>query len=229
MKRFIILLALLSLCLSATADETNLIYVTYNSGYFKEQAQIKQEGLPAKDFPEGNWGEAQGGFQLSLRFDGEAFTNGEPIGAILLLRNVTNKIVDYAGVSVGYSDGPIGFEVTDRNGLEIPQHKYRPMNLTGSTFSEGVEPGVQVKFLERLDKRFNLTNGVYSVQAVVRVGDLVGKHEYKPIMNGNGKWTPIVNSQGFVTNLIVTSRPPNPADIYTVKSAKVKIEIEDSR
>jgi hypothetical protein len=241
MKNPIILFTLLSGCLWGKAADTNLFYVTDDSRFYDpagmrmhmdpqkiEAARTNRECLPAADFLEGNWGQALGGYQLSLRFEKQIFTNGEPVLAILLLRNVTNTIVNYAALPVGYSDGPIGFEVRDSDGRNFPQHRYPLPLLMGHEFIKDVVPFAQVKFLERLDKRFDLTNDVYFVQANVRVGDLLPTTIVKPILGSNGKWKPILDSNGMVTNVYFAGRNPNPADIYTVKSAKVKIQIEDS-
>jgi hypothetical protein len=232
---------LFSSCCLVKAADTNLFYVTDDSPFYDpagmrfhmdpkavEASKTNQECLPAKDFPEGNWGEAQGGFQLSLRIEKRVFKNGEPILAVLLLRNVTNTSVLYAALPAGYSDGPIGFVVVDSHGRDFPQHQYSLPVLMGHEFTKGVVPLAQVKFLERLDKRFDLTNDVYFVQAEIRVGDLLPTTIAEPILDSHGKWKPIFDSHGIVTNVYLTGHNPNPADIYTVKSAKVKIQIESA-
>ena len=221
------------------ADETNLFYITDDTHLFDpagmrenmnpkkiEVAKTMRECLPAKDFPEGNWGDVQGGYQMSLRFGKSVFTNSESIMAILLLRNVTNNTVLYDALPVGYSDGPIGFEVTDSNGRNISQHLYTVGHIEGNQFVAGVVPLAQVKFLERLDKRFDLTNDSYSVQANVRVGDLVAKTIVMPILDSGGKWKPIRDNHGMVTNIYLAEHNPNPSNIHIVKSAKVRIQIE---
>ena len=46
---------------------------------------------PAEDDPEGHWGAPSEGYQLSIRLEKETFTNGEPITASVLLRNVSDR------------------------------------------------------------------------------------------------------------------------------------------
>src|SRR5882724_9624279 len=203
-------------CQLMMADETNVFYPTDDGYLFQnekngskkhldsqklEAAKTMRECFPAKDFPEGNWGEVKHGYQLSLRFNQPVYTNGDPIMATLLLRNVTNKVVEYASLPVGWDDGPIGFEVTGRNGQNIPQHPYTIGFVQGQS-TEGVSPQTQVKFLERLDKRFDLTKDTYSVQANVRVGDLVSIPEVRPILDSHGKFKPIKDEHGSMTNVI---------------------------
>jgi len=47
------------------------------------------ECLPAAENPAGNWGEVVNGYQASLRLSKPQFAVGEPVTAILLLRNVS--------------------------------------------------------------------------------------------------------------------------------------------
>jgi len=157
----------------AKAGETNVFYI--NDGGHEEfsyskniqMAKTAQESLPAKDFPEGNWGAVQDGFQLSMRFEKKIFTNGEPIVVTLLLRNVTNSDVrlSYSHLPVGYSDGPIGFQIISAAGTGMTQHKYELDGVINGALPT-LFPGTQAKFSERLDKRFDLTNGIYSVRAI---------------------------------------------------------------
>src|SRR5208283_2339530 len=78
------------------AGDTNKVFLT-EDGFLRvdrarklEEAKKSKESLPAEEFPEGNWGTVTNGFQLSLRFEKTAFARGEPIVAVLLLRNTTN-------------------------------------------------------------------------------------------------------------------------------------------
>lgn len=237
MKNFIVAFAFSLNCFLAKAAETNLFYVTHDrhldpAGIHDfvdskkiEAAKTMRECLPAKDFPEGNWGEAQLGYQLSLRFDQPAYTNGSPVMTTLLLRNVTNKMVEYASIPVGWSDGPIGFEVTDSKGRSVSQHTYAIGHMEGQ-FTAGVNPQAQVKYLERLDMRFDLTNDTYFVQANVRVGDLVSIPEIRPILDSDGKFRPKKDEHGSMTNVIVTWPVSDSDAIATVKSAVVKIQVK---
>jgi hypothetical protein len=122
------------------------------------------------DVTESNWGPVESGFQLSLSLEKHTFTNNEPIVAILLLRNVTNAnlwLTYLPRWPVGFSDGPVGFNVVSEKGICIPQHDYRIENVISENSPATLMPETQAKFVERLDKRFDLTNGIYSIHAVV--------------------------------------------------------------
>ena len=60
----------------------------------KDAAKLP-ESHPAEQDPEGHWGEATNGLQISLRFEKQTFTNGEPVNAVMFMRNVTNQPVAY--------------------------------------------------------------------------------------------------------------------------------------
>ena len=60
-----------------------------------QKAQREQESRPSKEDPGGNWGPVVEGFQLSLRFEKETYTNGEPVRAYVLLRNVSDRSLVY--------------------------------------------------------------------------------------------------------------------------------------
>jgi hypothetical protein len=60
-----------------------------------EAARGSKESRPASEDPEGHWGQATNGFQLSLRFEKEVYTNGEPVLATMLVRNVSNVQLQY--------------------------------------------------------------------------------------------------------------------------------------
>jgi len=164
---------LLACQLYAYAGETNVFYINDSGhGEFRnpkniQAAKAARESLPAKDFPEGNWGAVQDGFQLSLRFEKQSFTNDEPIVATVLLRNVTNSDVslNYSQLPVGYSDGPISFQIISGAGSNMPQHKYEVDGVINGALP-GLFHGTQAKFSEHVDKRFDLTNGAYSIRAV---------------------------------------------------------------
>ena len=133
-----------------------------------------RECLAAQDFPEGNWGEIEAGYQVSLRFAKKSFTNGEPITAIVLVRNTLNQRLP--DQRMGYlndiymnNDGPAMLTVTSSNGQALPAE---PLDLTAPRDSAGVmylAPHTQRKYLEQLNNRYHLTNGVYAVCASVKM------------------------------------------------------------
>jgi hypothetical protein len=171
-----------------------------------EEVTEKQECRPAKEFPKGNWGNIEGGFQLSLRFEKTAFTNNEPITASLLLRNISDGSLMYDALPIGYSDGPIGFKIVSSDGHNLPQHSHELGTTSGGTVAT-LFPGTQARFAERLDKRFDLTNGTYSVCAVTKAGALLAGIS--------------------ISNGMPVFHPVDPADVKFVKSAEVTIKIEN--
>jgi len=171
---FIMLLFLSQISISSMAGETNELYVTEDSfGLYASQhdadlhharllakAKTIRESLPAKEFPEGNWGHVTNGFQLSLRFDKQAYKNGEQITAILLIRNTTNRTIKYL------NDFPVEYSVINASGQRLAS-KYEHMPFPRSGGYRDLPRETQHKYLERLDGVFVLTNGNYSVQAIL--------------------------------------------------------------
>jgi len=170
MKIISLILLLTVLGHTSQAADTNRLFLT-DDGFLSvnhakkvEDAKQSKESLPADQFPEGNWGVTTNGFQLSLRFEKTAFAAGEPIVAILLLRNVTNNVVKYNVSSVAGQDGPIGFVVSNSAGIikPIPAESVDVISSRGGVLA----PNTQHKYLERLDKRFDLKkSGSYTVYA----------------------------------------------------------------
>jgi hypothetical protein len=193
--KFLNLFFLLQLCqiaFYAKADVTNELYVTDNNpgliyvGHSAEEhklqllaeAKTNRESLPAQDFPEGNWGAIMNGSQLSLRFDKQAYTNGEPITAILLIRNTTNQLIQYPNSDYPNEDGPFLLLATTDTGESMPSKEVQsgPISAGGSAF---LAPYTQRKYAERLNNRYNLTNGMYLIHALVKTETVGGVAEIK--------------------------------------------------
>lgn len=143
MKTFLNCLFLIA-CITANANETNTLDVAKNDrSYWPTKAdgaiwpeklvagKIPRECLPAKDFSEGNWGQVTNGCQVSLRFSKQAFTNGEPIEGIILMRNVTNQPIPVLVHPSGRWDDLVGYVVSNRLGkLYINQNCLPGFNMT---------------------------------------------------------------------------------------------------
>ena len=180
MKYIILPLLLLSLSIYwlGALEEINNLYIT-DDGWLSvygdqhrnkllEEAKMTRESLPSKDFPEGNWGAVTNGCQLSLRFTKTTYTNGEPIEAILLLRNVTNQNVNCRYLpAVGRLDGPARFDIISDSGEIIPEQMPPGELFLGSM--NWPLPNAQHRYLEHLNKGYQLTNGTFTACAVVRV------------------------------------------------------------
>lgn len=180
MRTIFVICFILSSVLSIAAD-TNTVYVTddgmlvaqNHSGGFRlnqrkvEAAKKLAECLPASEFPGGNWGSVNGGFQLSLRFETNVFAPGFPVVGIILLRNVTNCVLTYHAVGIQGRGGPIQLVVTDADGKSVPL-KSDEINVI-SVRDVRLFPGTQQKFYERIDSIYNLpTNGIINIEAALK-------------------------------------------------------------
>jgi hypothetical protein len=191
---------LTALVLSATASgvlgDTNRYYLTddFATHYGDtlpftpeqiERAKHAPECRPAAQDPEGHWGPVTEGFQLSIRLQKASFTNGEPVTASVILRNVSGRLLRYFAA---YANDPLLKIVLMRDRERVPSIDEQKSNappgkalrpiLTGSMGSFQSPPGTQRKFLVRLDKLFELrTNGEYVVQAIRVVPSLDTKSE----------------------------------------------------
>ena len=123
-----------------------------------ERAELSKESRPANEDPEGNWGGATNGFQLSLRFEKTIFTNGEPVVATTLMRNVTNVEETYFY--------PIQIIAT-KNGCKLePRNKSEVIEVTVSPMKK-LLPQTQCRRQINLNQEYNLsTNGEYDFQAI---------------------------------------------------------------
>lgn len=152
-----------------------------------EKAKHATESRPAEQDPEGHWGPATEGFQLSIRLQKESFTNGEPVTACIILRNVSGRLLRYFNASI---NDPMSKVVLMRGqervpGKDEPKPGATPREILkaahrGSMSSFQSPPGTQRKFLVELDKMFDLsTNGEYVVQAMRTIPSLDTKSEEK--------------------------------------------------
>ena len=121
-------------------------------------AQGSLESLPTERDPDGHWGGATNGFQLSLRFPKLTFTNGEPIVATLLLRNVTNSPVKFLRAVVTYQPSPINV-LAYKNGKPCATkgagHKMEV--ISGGEIT--VYPQTQRRFKVKLNDYYDFTGG----------------------------------------------------------------------
>lgn len=164
---------------------TNRFYVTFEpKTTFQEKtnfspqeiskASLAPESRPAEADPEGHWGAASEGFQLSICVPKRDFTNGEPVAVQMFLRNVTNKPLYYPISSTGLET-----VLTLRKGNQEVRRKDAPKD---NSFSERVRaakqgseafwvmsPGTQRQFSLDLSRIFDLQVGEYSVHATRRV------------------------------------------------------------
>lgn len=181
MKKLILIVTFLSGGLAF--GQTNEFYITDESllgrekpGRFSseqiEAAKHAKDSRPAKEDPESNWGAVLDGFQLSVRLEKSLFTNGEPVQALVILRNVSDRTLEFQISTYGDPDLDMiltkGADVLKRLD-QTPGTNFvdtvRRIHV-GSFTSASCLPGTQRKFTIDLNKIYGpITNGIYEVQA----------------------------------------------------------------
>jgi hypothetical protein len=183
-RTLLLALPLASCLVASISAQTNQFYVTDEgkgsnpsdalSPEQIEKAKHAKDSRPAEDDPEGHWGPVSEGFRLSLRFEKDCFTNGEPVTACVILRNVSDKSLTYP-YEYSPDEREITFVVVREQSRAYGIYDVRP----GATFQERLgilrqghgwtrisPPGTQRKFLVNLNNIFPLTtNGEYTVSA----------------------------------------------------------------
>ncbi len=120
------------------------------------QAAISSdECQPAEKDPRGNWGEAASGLQLSLRFEKNHYTNGEPVLAAAIIRNVSDGRRVYLKERVSGRPWPIFVNVW-RGTEKLALKDKSGILLVPSATNSSLEPQTQHKFLVRLDRYYDL-------------------------------------------------------------------------
>lgn len=169
MKKLFYLVWISFCCTHLAAEETNRLFVSVDESNCKMPDDISRtnEYLPAEQFPAGNWGKATNGIQVSLRFDNASYTNGEPIQTMILVRNVSNEPAFYHSIYVSGFDGIVRFITTTED-----DRKFEGVDWEwgARVVGRGLRPGCQMRFVERFDKEYHLTNGTFFVKAYVTVG-----------------------------------------------------------
>jgi hypothetical protein len=123
-----------------------------------KQAQESPESRPAEQDPEGHWGLATNGFQLSLRFAKSTFTNGEPALATVLIRNITTTNQTYYR--------PIEVLVT-RDGNLLKRKDDNGIIEINMPPDKTLFPQTQNRYVQNLCNLYDLSEpGEYLVQAV---------------------------------------------------------------
>jgi hypothetical protein len=117
------------------------------------------EALPEAMFTNGNWAPVVDGVRLSLRFDKQTYVEGEPIIAIILIRNVTNRYVYLS------TTDPTPYYITNA----LDHTGVRPSDpFAGAAFQSergrSMPPGMQHRIQELFGKGYRFTNGTYAVE-----------------------------------------------------------------
>lgn len=134
-----------------------------------EQAKESPESRPENQYPEGNWGKPSEGFRISLHFPKVSHTNGEPIEAIVLIRNISQETLSYVFERPEWS---LRFSVHDsQNRVLKDLHPTESWGLGGKELL--VYPSTQRRFVLRLDRHFNFESpGNYSIKVDAKVPKL---------------------------------------------------------
>ena len=142
------------------------------------KALSSADSRPAEQYPEGNWGEPVGGLQLSIRFAKPVFTNGEPVVAIVLLRNVSGGYVEWPH---RYLEN-LAFSVTGPDGKDQPSPE-RELRILGPGYYR-FERNSQGRFEIRLDAKFNFQQpGSYTVRVSTETRPTGGKPLRYPLVS----------------------------------------------
>ncbi len=178
-KPAIFALGLLLLMLASDrlkAAETNFFITVPPSAVFRSPPPQEiaashgaKESRPAAQDPEGHWGGTTEGFQMSVRFEKESFHAGEPIVAIVLIRNATSRKVFYRDFISLKTDSPVcQFDVLDAQPQPVARLDAKaPSDITdGPHIPRVLDPGTQCRYEVKLDAKFKLDQpGKYSIRA----------------------------------------------------------------
>ncbi len=134
-----------------------------------EEAQRAKESRPAAQDPEGHWGKATEGFQLSVRFEQESFRAGEPVVAAVIIRNVSDRKVFYREYMISRKDSSaFQFDVLDERQHPVDRLDPKaPDDITdGPHATLLLNPGTQSRYQVKLGEKFNFSQpGKYTVRA----------------------------------------------------------------
>lgn len=183
----------LSTSLAGVAGQTNQLYITdEGKGSVPEapfsleqidKAKHAKDSRPAEDDPEGHWGTATEGFQLSLRFEKDSFTNGEPVVARVILRNVSDRSLTYPCEN-SPDETETSFVLLMGQARLYGRYDVRPGGgrpkavHTGHGWTRLSPPGTQRKVFVNLSVIFDLTtNGQYVVYAKRAIRNLFSSQE----------------------------------------------------
>jgi hypothetical protein len=121
----------------------------------RQPAQYGAEQLPAEQDPAGNWGSVTNGLQLSARFYTTNLVTGQPLTAVILVRNLGPREVTRGG---GSSANYNYFLTLHRDGrLVAPLIPPLKSDHDGSAWHYDFPVGTQLRETLRLDKIFDLT------------------------------------------------------------------------
>ena len=168
------------------SPQTNQYYFTYEPGTPYTKTNIPpdwpihaKEGVGSEKDADAHWGAVTAGFRHSIRLSKESFTNGEPVIATIILRNVSDRVRTYLVQDRRDLDDMV--VLTD--GQKRVPHRYEPgpnasfpekvqAARRGSDWHCELPKGTQRKFVVNLNDVYDLSKGgQYTVSATRMVRD----------------------------------------------------------
>jgi hypothetical protein len=133
------------------------------------EALRSPESRPSDQDAQGHWGTPIAGVQLSLRLEKQEYFAGEPVNAIILIRNVSELPVHYLRAMIQERPSPIDVSVA-REGRALEPKNGTVLTVISAT-PVTLLPRTQHKYSVRLDAIFDLAKaGSYIVQAAYHNG-----------------------------------------------------------
>lgn len=136
----------------------------------REQAEygheLALESLSTEEYMSGSWGNPTNGLRLSVRFQRNHFTQGNPIEMVILLRNVGQSPMDFEDPT--WENYRFDLHLQHDGEVVIPLIPRVNRETLGDGSSGGglIHPATQWRFTMRLDKIFDLkTPGSYQLVA----------------------------------------------------------------
>ena len=187
---------------SASTNYSTQQYIDWfdSNGWPRKQEIATESSLPGEQLPAGidaawNWGFPNQDFQLSIRFSKEAFLQGEPIVASILLRNLSpTSRVDVVGLPE-----KLEFNITSDKAPSV--QRIDAFKLGAQPRTQGsrrwvLEPNSQRKYKVVLNELFDLSApGTYRISTLRQVPQVPGQ-DFGEVTSG----TASIQVLGFSAN-----------------------------
>ena len=155
------------------------MFATTHEQYVEQQTYDILTNWPTASFSteldrQGNWGLVTNGLQVSIRMLKDRYEPGEPVSAMILVRNVTNKEVEYDNFFGHTSGGTSHLDskcctvlAADAIGMPVPRTQPIPL-MVDRIIKNSLAPRQQWIYVVRLDRIFDFSQaGDYRVAATL--------------------------------------------------------------